>query len=183
MQQDIILVSGSIASGKTRLCDMLASQYGFHVLKTRQIIQATVGTSEEREALQMAGDHLDRDTSGSWVAAALVRHVQKLPEAAVTLVDAVRTQSQATAIREIFGARVVHIHLTAPVDVLARRYTGRRGEVQELKSYAGVRVNKTEASVEELASVADVVVDTDLNNIQDVVAQVVRLVRPHLDTK
>lgn len=183
MAQDIILISGAIASGKTSLCDMLASRYGFQVLKTRHLIQANVGASAERESLQQAGEHLDQDTSGRWVAAALARQVQKLPGAAVILVDAVRTQSQVMAIREAFGPRVVHIHLTAPLDALAKRYTARRGEVQELKSYVGVRVNKTEAHVEELAPVADVVIDTHLNNIQDVVVQVASLLRPHADGK
>lgn len=181
MAQDIILVSGAIASGKTSICDMMARRYSFQVLSTRYLVQAATATTGDRESLQKAGENLDQSTNGRWVAAALTLLVQKLPAAVFILVDAVRTRSQITAIREAFGPRVAHIHLTAPLDVLAQRYLVRRSEVRELDSYAGLKVNKTEADIEELAHVADVVIDTHRNNIADAVGQVAHFLRLHAE--
>src|SRR5437588_11825772 len=121
MASRIILLSGPIASGKTKLGDTLVARYGFTYLKTRQVISMMLGTQPERRALQKAGEELDRKTKGTWVVKALTREASRLPEKAVILVDAVRTEAQVEAIREAFGPRVAHVHLTAPLGLLARR--------------------------------------------------------------
>ena len=74
-------------------------------------------------------------------------------------------------LREIFGNRVVHVHLTASEKELERRYGQRRSKMQELDSYAQVRADPTEAKVDDLAEMADIVVDTELCNDEDVVAR------------
>src|SRR5207248_10537346 len=66
---------------------------------------------------------------GSAVAVPHVRYaLRNSPEANLIVVDAVRIKSQVDAIREAFGSRVLHVHLTAPTDVLARRYQRRSDE-------------------------------------------------------
>lgn len=172
MAQRIILLSGAVASGKTTLGDTLVRRYEISRLKTRQLILAAVSGEVERQHLQKAGEQLDHETGGRWVAAALQCEVQKLPEDAVVLVDAVRIEAQIEAIREVYGARVIHVHLTAPLDVLDKRYQDRQGEVKELKSYSDVRKNNTEANIESLTDIADIVIDTNRNTPEDVVVRV-----------
>lgn len=172
MAQRIILLSGAVASGKTTLGDILVNRYGLSRLKTRQLILAAIAGAVEREHLQKAGEQLDQDTGGRWVASALQQEVRKLPDDAVVLVDAVRIPPQIEAIREAYGARVTHVHLTAPLDVLGKRYQNRHGEVQELKTYDDVRRSRTEANIERLADIADVVIDTNRNTPEDVVVRV-----------
>lgn len=170
--QRIILLSGSVASGKTTLGDTLVSRYGFTRLKTRQLILQHVGGTVEREHLQSAGEQLDRETGGTWVVSALAAQAAPLPTNAVVLVDAVRIEAQINAIRDAYGPRVVHVHLTAPREVLAQRYQTRRGEVQELGSYDAVQSNATEAQVDSLGQVADIVIDTHRNTPDDVLVRV-----------
>ncbi|AKT41796.1 adenylosuccinate synthetase [Chondromyces crocatus] len=172
MAKRIIVLSGPVASGKTTLGDALIARYGFERLKTRDLIRSSSKTAEERAALQEAGEALDRETDGKWVAQELSRVLSGPSRDATVIVDAVRIEKQIEAIREIFGLHVIHVHVRAPGEVLANRYAQRRGRVAELASYDDVRANATERDVESLASIADVVIDTARCSEHDVVVRV-----------
>lgn len=172
MPRQVVLLSGPVASGKTTLADALETRYGFHRFKTRQLIQAIREVKAERRALQRAGEALDKKTSGQWVADALGRVVQSLTDDSCVVVDSVRIKSQVDAVRRAFGARVIHIHLTASEDKLRERYEKRIRSIEELDSYADVRSNKTERLVGRLASVADIVVDTEQSTNDGVLVRV-----------
>jgi adenylosuccinate synthase len=168
----IILLSGPVASGKTTLGDSLVGRYGLVRLKSRELIHTLLKTQPERAALQLGGDALDRKTKGRWIADALARELLDRPADAMVLVDSVRIETQVKAIREAFGPRVTHVHLTAPIDELSRRYRDRRRELKELSSYRQVRTNPTEKNIESLARLADVVVDTHRSTPEEVVIRV-----------
>lgn len=158
----IIALSGPIASGKSTLASRLVDWSGdFHICKTQEFIKNRLGTDLERKALQLAGERLDKSTGGSWVADMLAKTVvQDLAEDVSVIVDSVRIKGQVDALRRAFGGHVVHIHLTAPTDELSRRYTKRTSSMQELPSYRAVQDNQTEAEVDTLKQIADIVVDT-----------------------
>lgn len=168
----IVVLSGPVSSGKTSLGDLLVDNHDFRRIKTRALIAEFRDVAAERGPLQGAGDDLDRETGGRWVADALAAQTASLPSDADLLVDAVRIEPQIAAIRERFGSRVTHVHLTAPLEVLAERYRGREGGLKELASYEEVRANGTEASVESLAAIADIVVDTQRNTPADIEVRV-----------
>ena len=172
MAKRIILLSGPVASGKTTLCDTLVDRYGFKLLKTHDLIKAAQQTELERRALQLGGDALDRKTKGRWVAAQLVRTLLDLPTDVTILVDSVRIEAQVKAIRQAFGPRVTHVHLTAPLRELARRYRKRSKRLRELSSYEELRANETERNVDNLKEIADVVVDTNRSTSEQVVVRV-----------
>lgn len=140
--------------------------------KTQDLIRARKGTALERGALQAAGDALDEESGGAWIAQDLSQPVAALPHDARILVDAVRRTDQVETLRRAFGQRVVHVHLTAPDDVLAIRYRERNATMTELASYEAVRVNATEAAVGTLAADADIVIDTSRSTPDDVVVRV-----------
>jgi adenylosuccinate synthase len=172
MANRIIVLSGPVASGKTTLGDTLVERYGFQRQKTRELIRLFQKTELEREALQVGGDALDRKTHGRWVADALGRAILDLPPNSTVLVDSVRIEAQVKAIRQAFGSNVTHVHLTAPLAELARRYRKRPKHLKELSTYQEVRANATERDVDNLKHIADVVVDTQLSTPDQVVVRV-----------
>jgi len=131
-----------------------------------------MGTEMARRPLQEAGERLDQTRGGRWVVEALLEQVAALPEDAMVVVDAVRTIEQTEEVRSAFGRIVIHVHLDAPTEVLAKRYPRRRGKLRELASYAEVRKSATERNISALAEIADVVIDTNRNRPEDVVVRV-----------
>src|ERR1700733_608567 len=164
----IVLLSGGVSSGKSTLSEKLREQYGFELLKTKTVIQERAKKELGREltpsrrAMQNFGDSLDVRTDGKWVLQALTSFIRKSSSSSERIVvDAVRILKQIVAIRKAYGFPVVHIHLKAPDDVLAVRYSERKNSgLKELSSYAAVERNRTEARVNELEDSADVVIDT-----------------------
>jgi adenylosuccinate synthase len=183
MAFQIVLLSGSVASGKTTLTQQLIRDFPHehvHVVKTKELIRelARKRTGKdlpaERRTMQEFGDALDKETNGQWVRDALItmvnRHVSIEPSS-IFMVDAVRILPQIKAIREAYGFSVIHIHLRAPDDELAQRYKRRSSGMKELKSFAEVARNETESRVRELEKSADVVIDTRACTPEDVLVR------------
>jgi len=150
----IIVLSGPIASGKSTLAGQLETRFGATIFKSNRLIHVhRPKVSDEREALQKAGESLDRRTKGAWVSEALVRLVADLTEDALVVVDCVRIEKQIDAIRSAFGVIVYHIHLSASDDELKQRYSSRRGHITELPTYEDVRRNRTERNIDKLSEI------------------------------
>lgn len=159
--QKIVAISGPVCAGKTTLGRGLVSPRGGQVLTTRTLIAHHLGRQSEelsRGELQAAGDRLDEERGGAWVAeeVAAMRGVTEI----LVVVDAIRNAGQLEALREL--ARTFHVHLRADPEILAARYEERiRLDPQlEFPNVAELRANPTEAAVEELATEADLVLDT-----------------------
>jgi adenylosuccinate synthase len=179
--KQIVLISGSVASGKTTLSDLLRSRFQkIEVLKTKEVIKELalkkLGNElpAERKAMQEFGDRLDRETNGQWVRDALQRLLIRLgplePDA-IVIVDAVRIPAQIKAIRKAYGFSVLHFHLQTPSETLSERYRHRSSGLKELASFSEVKKNPTEARVQELETAADVVINTKLCRKEDVLAK------------
>lgn len=111
-----------------------------------------------------------------WVLTALEQQLRNQPPHVIMLVDAVRIKRQIETIREAFGARVVHVHLTAPDAILEERYRKRTqkssgamsGGIRELSSFADVNRSPTERQVGTLDALADIIIDTQRSTELDV---------------
>jgi adenylosuccinate synthase len=164
-----------VSAGKSTLSDGLVRQFGAHPLKTKELIADAAREDSRlgRGDLQRIGDLLDRRTKGEWVARALTRIVQSIPDDAIVVVDAVRIIEQVRAIRRAYGSKVFHIHLEADMKELARRYRHkqRQRDSGEFASYSDLSTNKTERRVGRLAESADGVIKTDRCTKFDVVVR------------
>jgi adenylosuccinate synthase len=184
MARRIVVISGPVAVGKSVVVKGLVEASGAHRISTRLLIQSSVGPGapKDRAGLQRAGDSLDRRTGGSWIATEVGKAAADLPADAVVIVDSCRMEGQIEGLRNAFGSRVVHVHLTAPLPVLEERYVRRGSEaVSELPSYSEVRRNRTEKNIERLQDIADLVIDTSTTGPGGVVARALaatRLPRP-----
>lgn len=175
MNHLIVVLSGPIAAGKSKLCDELVGQFGFSVFKTRELIQELLkNVPSERGALQKAGELLDKRTDGDWVATSLARKLQQKNNKCHLIVDSVRIKKQIDGLRRAFGSRVVHIHLTADPVILRKRYIERlrTARIKELPSYEEAAQDPTEMGVSTLGRFADVVIDTGRCTIPDVTVRV-----------
>ena len=183
MAFQIVLLSGSVASGKTALWQQLMKSFPaerIHVLRTKNVMRELAPKKlgrelpAERRAMQDFGDQLDRETSGQWVRDALTSLINEYVSSEASpifVVDAVRILRQVKAIREAYGYSVNHIHLKAPEHELAARYKRRSGDLRELKSFRDLVKNPTEAAVNELEKSADIVVDTQACTPDDVLVK------------
>ncbi len=171
MPERVILLSGPVESGKSVLSRLIQERYNATIFKTNELIRKLKPrTAHERKSLQRAGTNLDRKTKGRWVCDAFQKSISELdyhPD--LVIVDSVRRLSQINAIRDAYGSRVVHIHLTAQPDELSRRYIMRHGSIQELPSYDEVQRDPTERRVNELQPSADILICTDRCSEEDIV--------------
>jgi adenylosuccinate synthase len=174
-QRLVVVVSGPVAGGKSMLARALAVRFDGVRMSTRELLmpQLTAEDKATRQALQRAGADLDGETGGQWVVDRLSRRIYDAPERLI-IVDAVRTSGQIEGLRRAFGREVRHVHVTASREVCAGRYERRRSrpDVQEAASCDEVVGDSTEARVYELASMADIAVDTERDGPDDVVIRV-----------
>ncbi|WP_421783408.1 adenylosuccinate synthetase [Kiloniella litopenaei] len=165
-QFKIVVLSGEICSGKSKISDGLRSKYNASVIKTRELILAELPkTLNTRIALQRAGNKLDKNTKGQWIADALAKFLEKhqtsVTPSGLFVIDAIRKQEQIRALRKAYGADVHHIHVTASADELERRFIDRASEHDAQAIYQKIKREKTERQVRGLEQKADVIVSTD----------------------
>ncbi|WP_461512007.1 adenylosuccinate synthetase [Rhizobium mongolense] len=169
MLKKIIVLSGPIAVGKTAFSDELMRRYPCEKVSTRKYILKVKQVPNERKALQEAGAALDRETGGAWVSEAASEAVLP-PDKKYLLIDSARIPGQVEFLRERFGRENVHhIHLTAPQDILKKRFDERLAHLGETSSYEEARADQTEAEVERLELIADVVVATEKSDVKSCV--------------
>lgn len=176
MKTTIIALSGPVGCGKSTLARHLQEHLGAIHIKTNELIEVLdPDVAKSRGALQAAGDRLDTDTAGEWVAEGVRAQLEKKPQGSVrfVVVDAIRIASQLTYLRRYFPAAFVHVHLTAELQTLRERYHNRPAKFAEAATYDDVRTNPTERNVGDLAKLADAVINTTQSTIADVFARVV----------
>ena len=169
-------ISGPVCAGKSVLAAGLRSVVGARILTTRLLIADHLGRDPDeltRGELQKAGEELDEERGGAWVA----ERTEELAgeEGGLLVVDAIRNHHQLVALREEGSA--LHVHLTADPNVLGHRYAERsRNNPQlEFPDLESVRANPTEARVEGLSLFADLELDTGVMDANDVLGAVLEV--------
>jgi adenylosuccinate synthase len=171
MKPRFIVLSGKVGAGKSTLAKSLSEKIGATLIRSKDVIYEQLPkTAKGRRPSQLAGQRLDKETDGRWLAEALNQRLVNSNGTEYFVVDSVRTAQQVHYIRRS-GWTVIHVHLEASDATLESRYAARSSE-GEFGSYADVARNMTERHVDSLASSADVVIDTDRCSILDVFSRV-----------
>jgi len=172
----IVVLSGQICSLKSALGSSLAERFGFEVFKTREVLSRIRDEANPgRLTLQQLGNRLDRSTQGLWVIKEFQKQIFPEPDS-LHVIDAARIPKQVTALRQSFGASVVHVHLLASDGRLFERYVvaygNGRGTRIIRKEYREVKADDTERQVDRLAETADLVIKTDACSGADLAVRV-----------
>ena len=157
----ILVMSGPIGAGKSEFSAALERDLGAVRVSTRRYILDVTRCENERRSLQEAGDRLDVETEGQWVADAVGKAMSEGFSADIALLDSARIAPQLAALRQKFGEAVFHVHLTADRGELERRYKMRKSELREFATYEEAANHGTEREVGNLAKIADLVLHTD----------------------
>lgn len=172
----LVVLSGPISCGKSTLAEGLCLRLGMRVFRTRDVLKRIIKPLllDNRREFQAAGERLDRSTQGSWVRDELHRWLSTNENASTVVLDSVRIREQIDALRKSFGSKVIHVHLTAPLKELEKRYRRRRKlESEQVPTYAEAREDPTEQQIDSLRDIADIVIDTNRCTDQDVLVRVV----------
>lgn len=172
MKPKAIVLSGRVGAGKTTLAQLLVAKAGAKLIKTKDLIKDAIpSTGTSRRARHNAGLRLDRMTNGGWLANTLSSRLINDKDMTLVVVDAVRSAEQIKFLRHS-GWLVTHVHLQASEHVLVKRYE-QRGSAAETADYDEVAGFSTERHSNALAKIADVVIDSDRCNRDDVYARVI----------
>lgn len=184
----ILVLSGEICTGKSTLTEKLKTRFGFNHCKTKEGLYYFAqkhlnGVPPDRAFLQQYGEKLDKEGGGKWV----LDYFQHLFSSEFQtndfyVIDSARILGQIQHIREAYSYFVYHIHLEASAQTLKKRFAS-RGEDQYLSSeaqkakYDQYKADPTEAQVPTLRDEADLVIDTDQCNAEDVFIRVTAFLR------
>ena len=179
MKPRAVVLSGRVCAGKSTLASQLQTKADATLTRSKDLLYAKVPKAAVgRRAAQLAGQRLDKETEGKWLADALNERLRNGETFDLLVVDAVRIPQQVQVLRQS-GWSVVHVHLEASEDTLKRRYLVKaQGGKGELSTYEELSKNWTERHVDELGRLADVVINTDRCSADDVYARVIARLQP-----
>lgn len=178
--RSIVVVSGKTGSGKSDLATLLEQEYGFDVIRTRDVLAARAGRTANRRSLLDNGRELDRDTGHDWVVTEVAERIRRHPPRVGVVVDHVSGPAQVEAFRTRFGASVLHVHLWASAETLRQRYSEETGQPVGEAEYAAIDHLKDDDAVLRLKHDADVRINTDRSDAKDTLVRVAA--RLHLFT-
>ncbi|WP_088279366.1 adenylosuccinate synthetase [Ideonella sp. A 288] len=172
MKPRAIVLSGRGCAGKSTLAATLVARAGATLVRSKDlIIDRLPRTTRTSMAMRRAGERLDRETGGRWLAQALDKKLMNEASPALVVVDPIATPDQVRFLRQS-GWSVTHVHLKASQEELARRLSTRL--TNSNKSTSGEPAEDWgDKHVDVLERLADVVIDTDRCSESDVFARVV----------
>jgi cytidylate kinase len=161
-----IVLSGALSVGKTTLAQSLVHEHHLVLISARGVIRSLYpGALTSRSSLQAAGASLENSSPGAWLADAVIAVAR---EDRPVVVDSVRTQAQARAVRAVLSAASVHMHLYA--DRATRRVRhGTRSEVDLAEASDFDSAEQSETSEDDaLRAMSDVAIETTMMSADDV---------------
>ncbi|MGJ4890158.1 adenylosuccinate synthetase [Bradyrhizobium sp. HKCCYLRH3099] len=171
--RQVVLISGHICTGKTALAAQLNSEFGYHIVRSSELIKAEAKKRKKklnRKSLQALGDKLDAETRHKWLFKAVAKEASRLPKDLPIAVDNVRTWNQLECFRHQHEFEVVHVHLyVLDRSVLEQRFNvrqARRGG-SKTETYSEADHIKNEKDIGKFKLDADVRINTVRTDARD----------------
>lgn len=174
--REVVLISGHICNGKSELGRLLRDEFGYHLIKTSDILRRIAGERQiepGRLALQTLGDTIDAETDAKWLLDAVIAEIAELPSDVGVVVDNIRKWNQLEHFRREHRVKVVHVHLWAKREELEKRfakYNAERGVDGE--SYTDADLIKDETDIARFKGDADVRINTERTDSRDTLVRV-----------
>jgi RNase adaptor protein for sRNA GlmZ degradation len=172
----LVLVAGQIGAGKSAVASELARRRSGRLVVVRHALAEMVGAEvDDRRKLQDRGLNLDRRTAGRWLSEYVV---ERHEEAAVVVIDSVRTVRQTLPLLERLDGRLVYLQAHGETRrarfAEARRYDPLKASLD----FDAAMSHPTEVEAARLQDLAQLVVETDRLSVQDVVSEIDRHLGP-----
>ncbi|MBI5127870.1 MAG: adenylosuccinate synthetase [Rhodopseudomonas palustris] len=174
----VVLISGHICTGKTDLAKRLQRDFGYHVVRTSDLIRAEAekrGLNTDRLSLQALGDRLDAETGHKWLLDSVLTQTSGLPFEQPVVVDNVRTWRQLECFRQRQSIEVVHVHLYVLDRTILEGRFNRRNEkrdTQNTETYSEADLIKNEEDIQKFKLDADVRINTNRTDGDDTLVRV-----------
>jgi len=179
MNRTLLVLSGPIASGKSRVADALVTTHQYERIRSSAYLRTLArerGFLADRSGLQNLGDLLDHETDYRWVADAAIQNFSDHPQHDRWLLDAARKQRQIDHLRQLMSPDdILHVHIWAPENVLRARYSARysnemrASEADGIDEFNRASAHPNEVAARELKTIADVVFDTSVDSTNNIV--------------
>ena len=152
----VVGVSGPIAAGKTTLAEVLQSK-GYAYTRFSLVIDDMLRERNlplDRHHRQLVGAEVNRDGRQRELAE---RTLSRVDGARIIVVDGLRFPDDHAFLKEKFGFRFVHIHVSAPTDVRRARYAERLGlgPTEASQAFGEANASEVERMVPALEQLAD----------------------------
>jgi adenylosuccinate synthase len=171
-----VIITGSLCTGKTSLARMLKADVGHEIVSAREVLR-NLATRElvSRADLQKFGAAIEHEAPGTWLADAV--RTARRAGVALIVVDAVRTEAQLAAVREVLH-RSTTVALTGRREILEERFE-RRADTADVQTptLAEAMQHEIERSDPRVEQSADIVIDTSDRSV----GQVFDELRAHLN--
>lgn len=173
----IILISGRICTGKTRLAENLKKHFGFHIISSKAVLLGIARSKRkktDRVSLQKLGDEKDKESKSDWLKRYVKDFAKKKIDAVDIVVDNIRTGAQLESFRKETKFNIVHIHLYARTDELQRRFDKKikNSPNEKAKSYLQADLIKNDEDIDEFKKDADVRINTSRTDGIDTLVRV-----------
>jgi cytidylate kinase len=167
-ERPILILAGRLCAGKTTVARIMLERLPAQVLSARETLQV-LGSAGNRDSMQVFGAELEERTGGTWLAEAALALPLK-PD--LIVVDSARTPEQAEALRAL-STNSFLVCLCASDAERKRRFANRADRVDIGKSFEMVDLRDI-AEVDEIQLHADLVIDTDAVEAEDVAETVLK---------
>jgi dephospho-CoA kinase len=160
-ESSIVVISGQVSAGKTIAGKMLRDK-GFQYARISQAIRtrwrSAKGDKPPRSWYQETGMELHRTVGQRALCEETMAFIPKPSERFV--IDGARWKEDVRFFKERFGARLIHVHLTAEIRVRKKRFEDREKDV----SFEEADNHEVEQEVAALSEIADAVFDNTTDN-------------------
>lgn len=176
--RQIVVITGKACSGKSELADLLKQEFGFEIVRTRQILSKfDRGDGEVDRRADVTQDHINDST-------AMLHDTQKaMADISINksvVIDYLCSYEQVLQFRRVYGEKLIHVHLYASDDTLKKRYLESSGAYADAPPYDEIDHLKDQATIIALKDDADVRIYTERSDSRDTLVRVAA--RLHLYT-